>query len=404
MGRSYADTVTDVLRRDAPLPPRFPSDRQKLVDAVERGLRARRRHQQIVRWSMSAGAAAAVLVLVIGGKTLLSPYAPSSPFAGGGVGASAHGLRVLSSPERRGAAGMMVGAGAAPVPLAEGMALPQGFRLVAPPAGEVRIGAARGTTLTLEGGGELAINEASTTQRYELKVGAMRARVAKLVPGERFIVATSDAEVEVHGTAFRVAVVPADPSCGGGTITRVSVTEGVVSVRRDGVEVRVTPGHVWPERCDESAAAAVARAGSPRAHVRGVAARTVTRGSGVSGASAAPAVDDDAPSMEPEMPIAAAPEAPVVPLTRSELAAQNDLFALAVRAKRRGHGSHAVRIFERFTREYPNAPLAESAAVERIKVLAVIDAVAARRAATEYLTNYPAGFARTEARHLLDTP
>jgi ferric-dicitrate binding protein FerR (iron transport regulator) len=400
MSRSYADMVTDVLRRDAPLPPRFPSDRQKLVDAVERGLRARRRHQQIVRWSMSAGAAAAVLVLVIGGKTLLSPYAPSSPIASGGAGASAHGLHVLSSPEQRGAAGMMVGAGAAPVPLAEGMALPQGFRLVAPPAGEVRIGAARGTPLTLEGGGELAINEANTTQRYELKVGAMRARVAKLVPGERFIVATSDAEVEVHGTAFRVAVVPADPSCGGGTITRVSVTEGVVSVRRDGVEVRVTPGHVWPERCDESAAAA--GAGSPRAHVRGVAARSVTRGSGVSGASAAPMTDDDAPSTEPGAPVAAAPEAPVVPLTRSELAAQNDLFASAVRAKRRGLGSHAVRIFERFTRIYPTAPLAESAAVERMKLLAVIDEVAARRAATEYLSHYPAGFARTEARHLID--
>jgi ferric-dicitrate binding protein FerR (iron transport regulator) len=401
MSRSYADMVTDVLRRDVPLAPRFPSDRQKLVDAVERGLRSRRRHQQVVRWSMTAGAAAAVLVLVIGGKTLLSPYAPAPIAVGNGTGPSSHGLRVLSSPEQRGAAGMMVGGGAAPVPLAEGMALPQGFRLVAPPAGEVRIGAARGTTLTLEGGGELAVREASTTQRYELKVGAMRARVAKLIPGERFIIATSDAEVEVHGTAFRVAVVPADPACGGGTITRVSVTEGVVSVRRAGVEARVTPGHVWPEQCSESSAAAAARPGSPRGHIRGVAARTVTRGTGISDGSAAPATDDDAPSTEPQAPVA---EAPVVPLTRSELAAQNDLFASAVRAKRRGQGSHAVRIFERFTREYPTSPLTESAAAQRMKLLAVIDSVAARRAATEYLARYPNGFAHAEARHLLDTP
>ena len=51
---------------------------------------------------------------------------------------------------------------------------------------------------------------------------------------------------------------------------------------------------------------------------------------------------------------------PSTPLTRSELAAQNDLFAAALRAKRRGQGSQAVRIFERLTHQYPTGPLAES--------------------------------------------
>jgi hypothetical protein len=382
--------IASALRNESQPPPRFPSDRERLVQAVERGLRVRHRSQQVVRWTMTASAAAAVLVLVVGAKTLLGPYkpAPLPPVA-------EVSLRILSTPQHP--SGMMVGTDAAPVPVVEGMALPQGFRLVAPPAGEVRIGAPRGTTLTLEGGGEVAVKDATNIQRYELKEGAIRARVAKLITGERFIIGTADAEVEVHGTAFRVAVVPVDPACGGGTITRVSVTEGVVSVRRDGTEVRVTPGHVWPEKCTAGQAAApAASAPAPSAHVR---VRTHGKGTHVS-APAEPVVAE-APAEEPA-PVETPPPAP--PLTKSELAAQNDLFASAVRAKRRGHGSQAVRIFERFSREYPNSPLTESAVAQRMKLLAVIDSIAARHAATDYLSHYPNGFARAEARQLIDEP
>ena len=384
MPRSYADMIATVLRNESQPSPRFPSDRERLVQAVERGLRVNRRRQQTVRWTMIATAAAAALVLIAGAKTLLRPY-PTPPLAEGPR------LHIISSPQHP--SGMMVGTDAAPVPVVEGMVLPQGFRLVAPPAGEVRIGAPRGTTLTLEGGGEVAVKDATNIQRYELKEGAIRARVAKLITGERFIISTADAEVEVHGTAFRVAVVPVDPACGGGTITRVSVTEGVVSVRRDGNEVRVTPGHVWPEKCNEMQAvapAAAAPAASPRVRPHGGA-----RSAHVS-APAAPVVAE-APAEAP-----APVEAP--PLSKSELAAQNDMFASAVRAKRRGQGSLALRIFERFSREYPSGPLTESAATERMKLLIKIDPVAARRAAPDYLSRYPNGFARAEARQLLDAP
>src|SRR5581483_8489866 len=212
----YADMIAVALRNESPPSPRFPNDRERLVQAVERGLRVRRRNQQMARWTMTASAAAAALILIAGAKTLLSPYpTPPTPAV-----AEAPRLHIISTPQHP--SGMMVGTDAAPVPVVEGMALPQGFRLVAPPAGEVRFGAPRGTTLTLEGGGEVAIKDATNIQRYELKEGAIRAKVAKLVTGERFIIATADAEVEVHGTAFRVAVVPVDPACGSGTITRVS--------------------------------------------------------------------------------------------------------------------------------------------------------------------------------------
>ena len=80
------------------------------------------------------------------------------------------------------------------------------------------------------------------------------------------------------------------------------------------------------------------------------------------------------------------------------------MFASAVRAKRSGQGSKAIRIFEHFSRQYPNSPLAESAAAQRMKLLALIDTVAARRAATDYLAHYPGGFARVEAHHLIDAP
>ncbi len=398
MSRSYADMIATALRNESQPSPRFPPDRERLVQAVERGLSMRRRRQQMVRWTMTAGAAAAVLVLVVGGKPLLLPYSPA-PMAAVEKAASSQRLHILSATQHP--SGVMVGTDEAPVPVIEGMALPQGYRLVAPPTGEVRIGAPRGTTLTLEGGGEVAVKDATSIQRYELKEGAIRARVAKLISGERFIISTADAEVEVHGTAFRVAVVPVDPACGGGTITRVSVTEGVVSVRRDGTEVRVTPGHVWPEKCSDMLPAPASSAAGPSARVRnrGGLARTLRATTPAMPAVAeAPAEAPAAAEASPE----AAPPSP--PLTKSELAAQNDLFASAVRAKRRGQGSQAVRIFERFSRQYPNSPLAESAAAQRMKMLALIDTVAARRAATDYLSRYPAGFARVDARHLLDTP
>jgi hypothetical protein len=408
MSRSYAEMVTDTLRDESTPPPRFPSDRQRLVEAVERGLRARQRRQQIARWSLAASAAAAVLVLVIGGKTLLSPYAPPAGSVANGPTRSR--VFVLSSPDQAGQGAFIPGNGAQQMPIEPGMVLPQGFRLVAPPAGEVHIGAPRGTTLALEGGGEVAISEANVVQRYELKSGAIRARVAKLMAGERFIIATSDAEVEVHGTAFRVAVVPADPSCGSGTITRVSVTEGVVSVRRGGVDVRVTPGHVWPESCADAASTSTAAA--PAASSAGTAAsvsapgRARARGGLVRAALRAPAVTttvDVVTQVAPEAPAEVA-KAPAIPFTRSELAAQNDMFAAAVHAKRRGQGTQAVRIFERLTREYPSSPLAESAVVQRMKLLSVIDSVAARQAAGEYLAHYPTGFARVDAHHIIDRP
>ena len=84
------------------------------------------------------------------------------------------------------------------------------------------------------------------TQRFDVESGTLEADVAKVPLGGRFIVATGDAEVEVKGTRFEVAVVPTASACAPFARTQVMVQEGVVVVRFAGGEVRLPAGSVWP--------------------------------------------------------------------------------------------------------------------------------------------------------------
>ena len=84
------------------------------------------------------------------------------------------------------------------------------------------------------------------TQRFDVESGSLEADVAKVPLGGRFIVATGDAEVEVKGTRFEVAVVPAPSACAPFARTQVMVHEGVVVVRFAGGEARLPAGSVWP--------------------------------------------------------------------------------------------------------------------------------------------------------------
>jgi TolA-binding protein len=88
----------------------------------------------------------------------------------------------------------------------------------------------------------------------------------------------------------------------------------------------------------------------------------------------------------------------------SVLAAQNDLFLSAVRARRAGQNARALALFERFMRDYPDASLFESALVHKMRLLAATsDFAAASASARQYLARFPDGFARDEARALLGT-
>jgi hypothetical protein len=238
---------------------------------------------------------------------------------------------------------------------------------------------ATGTVVTLEAESELALVEAAASQTLALGHGSLRAQVAKVAPGRHFVVKTLDAEITVHGTAFRVSTLSAPSECNAGTTTRVDVYEGVVSVRAHGIEARVQAGEHWPQDCGTSAVAS-----SPPGSPPGVVGEPQRLASPVAPLPAA---------------LRAGPHKPV----DSTLSMQNDMFARAVAAQRAGDSENAVRELDLLLGRFPNTPLAQDAAVERMKWLEAFDHRRAMDAAREYLASYPDGFARTQAETILET-
>jgi ferric-dicitrate binding protein FerR (iron transport regulator) len=386
MREQYADMARRWVRWLRPeAPPRLPIDRRRLVSAVEEALRERARYRTRVRWMTSVGtaaAAAAALVLVV-------QFGPGRIWPSVPVAEQAPAPKVIEQ------APAPIGIAPLPPAPARGIDIEPGTQLVAPTGSEVHIDAADGTGLTLEPGGKLAVIERGATRRFALRHGAVRARGARLVAGERFIIDTADAEIEVHGTAFRVALGRPAEHCKKGPRTQVAVAEGVVSVRYEGREVKLLPGEEWPPACSAPPPASeahhvVRRAAAPHA----VAAAPEER-------PAPPAVAQE--KQEDEGPPPAPPPAPARPLPpvpASVLAAQNDLFAAALRAKRRGRPNDAIKLFNTLVRKYPESPLLESALAQRMKLLAATDSWAASQAAADYLARFPGGFARAEAHRL----
>ena len=88
----------------------------------------------------------------------------------------------------------------------------------------------------------------------------------------------------------------------------------------------------------------------------------------------------------------------------STLASQNALYAEALAQKRSGDAPGALATFEQFLAAYPQSPLAESAAAQRMKLLRSMDPPRAVLAARAYLRDYPDGIARTDAEAILGGP
>ncbi len=265
------------------------------------------------------------------------------------------------------AGGVHVIAAGGPAKLADGATLGEGSRVVAAADGRALLSFSTGTRLTVEEGGDLTIVGESETELFTLSGGSLRAEVAKLGAGQRFVVRTRDAEVEVRGTSFRLRLAPVDVRCGTSTTTRLTVFEGVVVVRASGGESRVAAGQSWPPGC----ATSDNDAGSPP---RTAPASGVRR--------------DRHDKLDPT----------------STLAAQNDAFARAMAAKRRGAADEALAGFDRFLALYPGSALAESAIVEKMRLLASRDRPGAVVVAKQYLAYYPTGFARAEAESLAGSP
>jgi ferric-dicitrate binding protein FerR (iron transport regulator) len=241
------------------------------------------------------------------------------------------------------------------------------------------------TRIALDESTELEYRQGDGTRRFGLVRGVVHLDVAKLQPGQRFLVETGDTEVEVRGTSFDVAT-GSESGCASPR-TRVEVSHGVVDVRFRGKTFRVHQGQHWPERCEVEAAIAV------------------------------PAAAPESPAPSSAEPQAAAPRVRAArhaktpgaaprpaPTRESELAAQNDLYSEAVAARRAGRSSDALVAYERLLTRFPNGPLAESASAGRLRLLAKLDSTRARSEARAYLSRYPRGMARAEAEALLGEP
>jgi hypothetical protein len=348
--------------RSGGVDPPLPEERQRAILLVEQAIRRKNRRRFATRFAL---AAAAVAVLGVGlGRLALHrelplaarPAAPHLPSA----------VTVVGHPTGGGATVVETGT---PAPLTDGRSLAPGSRILARADGHVVLSVSTGTRLTVEEGGDVSIVDSGPNEVFAVRAGAVRAEVAKLHAGQRFIIRSPDAEVEVRGTSFRVAVAEADPACEGGTVTRVSVFEGVVSVRHAGQEARIAAGESWPNGC--------------------VAKREATGVHAVKGHVAARAVE---PTTE---------DSAGVEQTSSDLREQNDCMARAFAAKRRGAAREAIEGFETFAARYPTSSLVENALVQRMQLLRTVDPQRAAKAAEQYLARYPKGFARSEAQAIL---
>ena len=323
--------------------------RAAAIGTIERQLERGARRRRVVRW---VGAIAAAVAAAAGAYRLASRaiYAAEP-------GAPPRAATIVAYPLGGGASVWLGSAGGW---LAEGRPLIAGSRVETGPNGRAALAFANGTSAMLGESAELTIDGDEGTRVLRLAAGSVDLHVAKVSADRRFLVATPDAEVEVRGTKFRVSIGPPDPSCMGDALTHLVVTEGAVVVRHAGAEKRVAAGEQWPNDC------------------------------------IAP-VEISAPM---PLPVASAASAS----TASALGEQNDLFAEAVVAKRKGESQIALATFNRFVATYPASPLAQSAAIERMRLLLAAQSPLVFRAARAYLARYPNGFACAEAEAIVADP
>ncbi|MGC4090256.1 MAG: FecR family protein [Polyangiaceae bacterium] len=278
----------------------------------------------------------------------------------------------------------------------DGRRFAPGESLSAPADRSTSVAFGRGTEVALDARSVLEYRQGDSTRRFGLLEGAVHLRVGKLGPGQRFVVETPDAEVEVRGTAFHVALEPLGQGCASPR-TRVDVDEGVVEVRFHGQVFRLTPGGHWPAHCDVPSTvvtevAEVAPATAPPVsapHAAAVKAAPAPHAKGQAEQKAA-----EAPAREPEKPTDNA----------SALSEQNNLYGKAVSARRAGRVSEALAAYDQLLSRFPSGALAESARAERLRLLIRAGSSNARTEAARYLARYPRGLASAEARELLGQP
>ena len=377
----YAAAAARLIRRAPAAAPAGHGARERSLDTIQRALAARRRKQIAWRAGVAVAlSAAAAVVAVVGlrgdGQPALPPVAPAlvSVRALGGAGAS-----VVDAAQHRAV-------------LRAGVELSSGSRVETNEGGRAVLRLSTGTELDVERESQLGLAINGKVQRFSLSAGSLEAKVAKLAAGERFLVTTPDAEVEVRGTRFELRVLGKPAACGAdtaGSQTRLAVQEGVVEVRWSGQVAQIRAGQTWPEACsvrDEAEPKQAAVASTQKREPRESQTARVTPTAG--GTTAGPV----------ESPSDVAEPGP------SALAAQTELFAKASRMARSGDVTSALNLYQQLVVTYPPSALAENSLVERMRLLRGSSPTAAKREAERYLARYPGGFGKTEAERILASP
>lgn len=369
MKRSLAEVAAKVLARDAESTSKpSPEARARAVSAIAETMRDRKRKQRIFRRVLGFGAVAASIAAAIA----LGRAGHSRD----GVAQQPTSAQVEAAAPRRiapAAASFVRGSPAlmrkdVRHDVLEGAPLEAGDCLVVDRGSRMTVALPGGSYLVLDEPTQVELLSAAPKTIFALESGAVHADVAKLSGGERFIIRTADAEIEVHGTSFEVSRVASDPACGNGTTTRVKVREGVVAVRSGANESFVRANESWPKDC----------------------------------ASAPPAASSTPTTLGVAAPRPAAAPAPaVIAAPTSDLSAQNDQFERAGALKRANDATGAIAAYEEFLARYPSSHLAQSARAERMRLLRDVNKDRARLAARDYLDRYPSGFARSDAELIL---
>jgi ferric-dicitrate binding protein FerR (iron transport regulator) len=383
----YARLIAEVWKRGEPRPMamRAHSNRDEEIALIEQAMDRKRRSARTLRQATYWAVAATVLIAGMwraNREPFVAPATSAKPDPNDATSGTAPVVIAIAS-----GGGSVVGAPGSATPAVPGRALRAGSRLIVDPSAGATLSLSTGTHLEVEHGSQLTVVEDGRAQVFALSAGALHADVAKLGNGERFIVRTPDAEVEVRGTSFLVSVVGGDPQCGGGSTTRVAVTEGAVTVRSHEHEETVRAGERWPRGCRP--------AGTPSP-----AANVVPKRAARLETHPVPLAAEIAP-LPPSASAHAAIAARHTP--SSTLAEENDLFAEGMVARRSRQLPLALDKMDRFLDKYPSSHLAENAAVERMRLLRVLDPMKATAAAREYLQRHPNGFARADAEAIVGT-
>lgn len=214
---------------------------------------------------------------------------------------------------------------------------------------------------------EVAFDRGLRVERLRLWDGSVDVAVDALRADQRFIVVTTDAEVEVRGTRFSVRAEA-------GALHGVSVREGRVEVRRGDQHRRLSAGDAWQPRRETTTSEGTLPDRVPRDRM--------TRGS----------VPAD------EANVAVAPVGKVAPPTRPDPPPASAAFAAAMAELEAGNYGEAGDSLQRFVAGHADDPRAEDAAF--LVIVAMLRAgrhAEAAVAARAYLGRFPHGARRAEA-------